>query len=267
MTGRIEDIESAALAGAVRADTDVGELLLHSHDLVITPQLLQAGTWEPQLAEVLRELVDEGMVAVDVGANVGYFVRVLAQLVGPTGRVVAIEPDPGNLALLRANVRDATAPVEIVAGAAWSSPTTLPLTRCVENTGDHRIAVRAEEREVLDVKAVVLDDVLEAGADLILLDTQGTEHIVLRGARQVLARHRPRVLVEFWPAGLQEAGIDPLDVLREYRADGFEIRLLEGDGPALAADAPVEALLEATLAILPERFGTLLLALPAAKAA
>jgi len=266
MDARAGEIEAAALSGAVSAVTDVGEMLLHGHDRVITPTIVRTGRWEPQLADALRAVVRPGMVAVDVGANVGYFVRVLAALVGPAGRVVAIEPDPANLALLRANVRDVVTPVDVIAAAAWESPKTLRLTLCVENTGDHRIAVRAAEREVIDVEGVVLDEVLEDGVDVVVLDTQGTEHLVLRGARAVLARHRPIVFAEFWPDGLREAGTDPLDVLREYREAGFHLRLMEGTGPSLADDVPAEAILEAALAIDPERFGTLMLRPASARA-
>lgn len=127
----------------------------------------------------------------------GCFVRVLAKLVGPSGRVLAIEPNPGNPALLRAIVRDAAAPVKVVAGGSLvhaHDAAAHPLRRAHRRSPP---GVRASEREVLDVDAVVFDDVLSAGADVIRLDTQGTEHVVLRGARRVLARRRPRVLVEF----------------------------------------------------------------------
>lgn len=259
MNNRVEALEREALAGAVGLQTDVGRMLFHGHDRVITPAVRDTGAWEPHLSAALGPVVRPGMVVAVVGAHVGYFVRVVAGLVGPSGRVTAIEPEPANLALLRANVRDAAAPVRVIAAAAWATSTRLPLTRCIENTGDHRIAVRARQREVIEVDAVTLDQVLDHGVDVILLDMQGTEHLALRGAGEVLSRHRPLVFAEFWPAGLEEAGTDPLDVLRGYREAGLRVRLLEGVGPTLPDDAPAEALLQATLAIDPERFGTLIL--------
>jgi SAM-dependent methyltransferase len=146
----------------------------------------------------------------------------------------------------------------VVAAAAWDTPESVTLTRCADNTGDHRIAVLADQREAMTVDAVVLDDLFPDGLDLLLLDTQGVEHIVLRGATRLLhGPRRPVVFAEFWPAGLEEAGLDPLDVLREFRAAGLSIRVVEAPGRDLPGDASPEQLLEAILAIAPERFGTL----------
>ena len=67
----------------------------------------------------LRSVVSEGMTVIDVGANVGQMTLEMAQLVGPSGRVIAIEPAPGNLAVLRRHVaaNGFSARVEIVAAA------------------------------------------------------------------------------------------------------------------------------------------------------
>ncbi len=66
---------------------------------------LQTGaSFEPDVASVFVRLLREGDVVVDVGANVGYLTTLAAMLVGRTGRVVAFEPGPENLARLRANL-------------------------------------------------------------------------------------------------------------------------------------------------------------------
>lgn len=259
MPSRPEEIAEAALAGAVEATTDVGAMLVHGHDPFITPSLMATGTWEPQLRDAIVAELRPGMSAADIGANIGYFVRVMSAAVGHRGQVTAVEPDPGNLALLRRNAAGPpAAPISVVAAAAWDTPGSVSLTRCADNTGDHRIAVLADRREVVTVDAVVLDDLFPDGLDLLLLDTQGVEHIVLRGATRLLhGPRRPVVFAEFWPAGLEEAGVDPLDVLREYRAAGLSIRVVEAPGNELPDDASPERLLEAILAITPERFGTL----------
>lgn len=254
-----ERIACEALAGAVETQTDVGPILLHGRDEVITPALRDAGTWEPGLRAAVLADLRPGAMAADVGANVGYFALAMAEAVGPSGRVIAVEPDPANLALLRENARRTRgAPIEVVAAAAWDRPGRLRLTRCEQNTGDHRIEVRADEREVVEVEAVALDDILPPRLDVLLLDTQATEHVALRSARRLLTRGETVVFAEFWPLGLREAGTDPLAVLAEYRAAGLSVSLVEA--PGLDAGADDEAILAATLAIEPERFGTLRMA-------
>ncbi len=53
---------------------------------------------------LLRGVVRPSDVAVDVGANIGYYTLLLAHLAGPRGRILAFEPEPDNLAELQTNV-------------------------------------------------------------------------------------------------------------------------------------------------------------------
>lgn len=60
--------------------------------------------FEPTLSEMILQIVKEGDVCMDAGANVGYFTLLLGQQVGKGGRVLAIEAAPGNVAKLIRNV-------------------------------------------------------------------------------------------------------------------------------------------------------------------
>ncbi len=63
------------------------------------------------------------------------------------------------------------------------------------------------------------------------MDTQASEHVALRGARELLERSRPILFVEFWPQGLREAGADPVAVLAEYAEIGLRVSGAEGELP------------------------------------
>ena len=91
-------------ARAALVDGDVGPLWVPTDGTVLPHWLRCFGTWEPAKGALLRALLGPGMTAVDVGAKVGYFSLLCAQAVGPTGRVLAVEPDPRNYALLCANL-------------------------------------------------------------------------------------------------------------------------------------------------------------------
>jgi FkbM family methyltransferase len=219
------------------AQTDLGPLLIHSDDEVISPIIRAHGTWEPELGEKLRAVLRPGMTAVDVGGNIGYTALLMAEAVGPEGRVFAIEPDPRNAHVLRLNAeRTRGAPVEVVEAAAWSEPGELELALSESNTGDHRVGLTGAGRETVSVRAVALDDVLPASVDLLLMDVQAAEHVALRGARELLRRSRPLVFVEFWPTGIREAGDDPLSVLEEYAESGFAITGAEEPLPSDLAE-------------------------------
>lgn len=88
------------------------------NDLISEFQLL--GICEPEVVCAMERIVREGDTVIDGGANIGFFTIYLSQLVGPTGKVIAIEPGENNLWKLEANVRlNKLKNVEIVKKALW----------------------------------------------------------------------------------------------------------------------------------------------------
>src|SRR5687768_2304569 len=57
---------------------------------------------EAREVATLRSLTTPGMIIADVGANIGFYTLQMAAWVGPAGRILAFEPDPFNVRLLRA---------------------------------------------------------------------------------------------------------------------------------------------------------------------
>ena len=197
------------------------------------------GRWEAEESDLLRALLRPGATFVDVGACVGYMTLLGAKAVGPAGRVVAVEPSPANVALLRANVAaNGATNVEFLAAAASEHSGSIGLSLSPWNTGDNR-AYPVPEMERVEVAAVRLDDVLRhlERVDVVKVDTQGTDHRAIRGLAATLARCRPVLVVEFWPLGISESGDDPLAVLEEYAALGYEVRVLGGDDRVLGTAA------------------------------
>ena len=243
---------SAPSPPPVRVATDVGALLLPAHDQLILPVLQAEGRWEPEEADVLRDLLRPGMSFVDVGAHVGYMTLLAAHAVGPAGRVWAVEPAPANAALLRANLaHNGAAHVEVIEAAASDRTGRIGLSLSPWNTGDNR-AYPVPAMEQVDVAAVRLDDVIptDVVVDVVKVDTQGTDHRAVRGMAALLARSRPVLLVEFWPPAIVEQGEDPAGVVAGYAAMGFEVRILgqPDDGGPAPAPADVVAAAEASAA-------------------
>jgi FkbM family methyltransferase len=213
-------------------DTDVGRLILHSGDQVMTPLIQRDHSWEAPEGRFLRSAIKPGATVVDVGANVGYMTLLARQAAGPDGLVVAVEPEPANVALLKANLwLNRADDVRVLEIAAWSRRELLPLWFNPDNRGDHRVGVDATEDAPL-VQALPLDDVLEdLVLDVVKIDTQGADHEALAGMSEALARSPDvAVLTEFWLDGLEQRSVAPEEVLRAYREQGFHIALLADDG-------------------------------------
>lgn len=224
-------IDPPLAAHTSEVESDVGPLLIHAHDQVISPQLRETGTWEPSEGAWLRSVIHPGDTVVDCGANVGYFSLLAARATGSSGNVLAVEPEAGNLRLLRANLwRNAADHVSVVPVAASDARGTVALRRNATNTGDHQSHAEAQPDDVL-VPCLALDELLEGMAvDVIKIDTQGVDHLVVAGLRATLAANPgASLLVEFWLDGMTARSIAPSDVLRDYRALGRPIALLTED--------------------------------------
>jgi FkbM family methyltransferase len=147
-----------------------------------------------------------GRLFVEVGGNIG---TTTLQAAREAARCVVIEPEPGNVALLRANVavNGLSDCVDVVAAAAGATPGTVLMALSGANHGDHRVSDDGD----VSVPAVRLDDVLAergieaANVGLLWMDTQGFEAQVLAGAPKLLAA-APFAVTEFWPSLLRERG-------------------------------------------------------------
>ena len=89
---------------AVRCTVGGVELFCDAADAAVTPGLL-SGHYEAHLSAVFEKYCTSGMTVVDVGANLGYYSLLASRLVGPTGRVVALEPNSENCRLLLSSLR------------------------------------------------------------------------------------------------------------------------------------------------------------------
>lgn len=224
---------------------------------MITPEVEREGRWDPADAEALERALRPGMHVLNLGAHVGYFALLASALIGPSGRVTAIEAAPGNFALLRANLKRRRARnVRAIHAAAWQNSGVLELSMSPTNTGDHRAYAHAGAKGRVPVPAVAIDDLLEASEplDFVFADTQATEHVAVAGMLKTIRRCRPPMLLEFWPQGIRELGDDPEVVLRSYRELGYEVDVV---GREVGAGASEGALVAAAEPDGPGGFGTL----------
>jgi FkbM family methyltransferase len=183
------------------------------------------------------------MAAVDAGANVGLFTMLMAHRVGPTGKVLAFEPDSGNFDSLVENLhRNRVGYVDARRQALGSTRGVGRLDPSAANAGDHRVrAAASAARGQVSVDIVTLDSAWPADQplDLIKMDIQGGEAEALVGMERTwAAQERLMMLLEFWPQGLRVSGSDPAQFLRELKEKSRLLRTLEPDGsPGPAVDS------------------------------
>lgn len=204
----------------VEVDTDLGPIWAERRAKIVTRSLLEHGHWDPVISGLMRKALEPGMTFVDAGANIGYFSILAAGLVGPEGRVVAIEPDPTNLSILRANLdRHRCSNVTVIPVAAWSEHTHLRLERPADEGAGVRVGGPQGGSEV---SAAPLDDLVSRRVDYLKVDCELTDHVVVRGARRLLAENESMlVTVEFAPWDQSHTGESPSEILDQYRDMGL----------------------------------------------
>jgi FkbM family methyltransferase len=160
--------------------------------------------------ELLRKILFQGAVVVDVGANIGIYSKFLSRCVGPTGLVYSFEPSLDNFRRLSAATRDLSN-VRLTQAAVGERSGECKLYVSDKLNVDHR-AYKADgdSRRAVPTEMVALDDYFKSGqrVDLIKMDIQGYELHALRGGQRVLQENPDvNLLLEFWPAGLEQAGV------------------------------------------------------------
>jgi FkbM family methyltransferase len=158
---------------------------------------------EPLATKLMLDLLKPGMNTVDIGGNIGYYAMLEARMVGPTGKVVAIEPMPDNSEQLCNNVenngyknidihkmaigdRDGTALMYISPRSNWHS-----LHPPLEAKGEMKVPV-----STLDTLLSTYD---LPTVDLVRMDLEGYEIVVIEGMKGTLEKYGPRLLIELHP--------------------------------------------------------------------
>ena len=180
----------------------------------------------------LQQHAKRGSWVADVGANVGEYTALAADLVGSQGRVFAFEPAPMNATRLRSRF-EGVPQVTVIEAAVGEQSRNVRLYLDAENDAQHSLGSHNVGRAggALKVRQVALDDVADIEhVDLLKIDAQGAECRILEGAGHLLARSRPLVALEFWPYGLRRLRSDPEELLQRLKEMGYVLYRLSAKG-------------------------------------
>lgn len=163
------------------------------------------GTYEPDLQEAARQLIQPGMVVYDVGANVGYISLMAARLAEEGGHVYSFEALPANVERLKANIdlNDLAGRANAI-HAAVTDRTGEAVFLAHESGAMGKAKGSAGRQEYyageLRVPAIALDDFVYPQGNpppqVVKMDIEGGEGMALRGMEKVLANIRPIFMIE-----------------------------------------------------------------------
>lgn len=162
-------------------------------------RLMRRARQHDLMIEVMKRFVGPNATAVDVGAHRGVYTLLLSRLVGPSGRVHAIDPLPRNVASLQRLARRSRS---VIVHAVALSSTAGSVQLFVPMAAGHHLDALASVRppsvphSVVRVTTDTLDGILENHpVDFVKCDAEGHEDAVLAGARDTLSL-RPTVVIK-----------------------------------------------------------------------
>lgn len=212
----------------------------------VAPHLITTGLWEPQYLNVFRRQIRPGQTVLDIGANHGAYAIQAAAATGAAGHVHAFEPNPRLADLIRrsAEANGYTDRLSIHVCAVGAEPGQVELVFSDEASGGGSTRGLPDPLPPgyrrLHVPVVALDEMFPppAPVHVIKMDIEGYEGLALRGMRGLLTRSADlRMLMEYGPALLRQAGTAPEEVIGGLATLGFRFWTIHTDGATEAVTA------------------------------
>lgn len=211
---------------------------------IIQRYLFLYGCWEPNLTHWLSERLRPGDVFVDVGANIGYYSLLAADIVGSSGGVVAIEASPSIFASLSANIRlNRAHNIRLLQVAAADGGGKRRLFRApAHNLGASSTYADIGYEDEGEVDAHPLHQLLTADeiarARIVKIDVEGAEAAVVQGLLPLLDRARAdlEIVIEVGggPAGSPTARQSAAAIIAPLARHGFHVYRILNDYQPMA---------------------------------
>ncbi|GAB2983633.1 hypothetical protein GCM10027049_21190 [Mucilaginibacter puniceus] len=173
-------------------------------DNYIEWSILSTGTYEDEIGKLIKISLNEGDTAIDIGGNIGLQSLRMSLCVGAAGKVFAFEPlnylqekFKKNMALNKAN----NVTLFPFALSDQQNELDLIINKHQWNQGAFSLSKKETGNDKQRVIVKVADDMPEiellTNVALIKIDVEGFEFHVLKGLKQTLQKHQPRIIFEY----------------------------------------------------------------------
>jgi len=155
---------------------------------------------------LLEEVCKAGMKVLDIGANIGYYALMELELIGPTGKLFAIEPSPSNVALLERNLKlnNVRSQVEVRCNAVSNRRAKQKFFLSEKsnlNTFhiDHLPDEKKKEYRPIEVESITIQDVVADWGkfDILRMDVEGHEVEILESLHRLVTENVVRPIIVF----------------------------------------------------------------------
>lgn len=173
-------------------------------DNYIEWSILSTGTYEDEIGKLIKISLSEGDTAIDIGGNIGLQSLRMSSCVGPNGKVFSFEPLNYLQEKLKKNLalnRISNVTLFPFALSDQQNELDLPINNNQWNQGTFSLSNKDTGNNKQRIVVKVADEMPEiqslASVSLIKIDVEGFEFQVLKGLKQTLQKHKPRIIFEY----------------------------------------------------------------------
>lgn len=225
-------------------------MYLDAYDPGISTMLLTEGTREPGHVAQVKGNITHGMSGIDLGANIGYYALMEAQLTGEQGTIYAIEPAPGNIDLLKRNIKANGFDTKFVVSQY--------LVGDHDGTGRLQMSALSNRHSIstdgegdsIEIPMITLDTFMERNnlepkdVQFLRMDIEGYEVMAFQGMKKLMAAGTPlKIFIEFHPGWYGRWGWTFERFLDYLESFGFRVRSLafKGENEIVTLNNPTRA--------------------------
>lgn len=211
-------------------------------DEAVGAHLIARGYWESWIHRAVCDLVRPGDHIIEVGANFGVYTLAMARLIGEEGSLLSFEANPDLAALVERSIKfnGYAGRARLVAKAAADAPGALSFGVSRRNAGGGTLSTDPSglgtDSRLITVPAARLDDEADQDVRLIRMDAEGSEPLILHGAKRLLKRHDIVVIME-WDIIQMASRTDVPDYVAWLSGMGFRFWRIQFDSTLLEVPA------------------------------
>lgn len=217
------------------------KMFLDTRDMTLVPHIILDGVWEAWVTDRVLSCLRPGMRVVEVGSNLGWYTLLMAQEIGPEGRLIAFE---ANADLIRYTFDsvcingylERVMLHNLAVSDTMGEATFYVRDRHLGNSSLAQIpesfldSIHDGHREIR-VGTVALDEFLVEGdrkIDLLRIDAEGSEPLILHGMKDLLQENQQiTIVMEYSPYQMQTVGFDPQETMAFLFQMGFQAFRIE----------------------------------------
>ena len=207
------------------------------------------GIHEKMLTNLIKKEIHSGDVVLDIGAHIGYYTLQFANLVGPTGKVYAFEPEPKNFELLKKNVQiNKHDNVVLIQKIVSDKDGIVEFFISKFDSIGNKLFKSNEAGSSIKIESTTLDEYfkdLKKKIDFIKMDIQGGEGKAILGMKNLLKENKNlKIIQEWWPDALKQNHANPEDHLKFLRHIGYKFYEIDSSIKKDILPTTIEQLLE-----------------------